>query len=623
MKQKHNCSNRILVIDIIAVFLIAGFAVGYYNICTHSVNVVDESGYIMVAHRFFLGDRPIVDDWQIAQMIGILLLLPFSAFYSATRSTEGVVLFFRILYMVCQLLVTAYLYISLRIYGNRKYRREWERRVFAFGALIAAVVFACFIPACMPSLSYYAASLMGLAVLSVTLFCYPVGKAKYVFCGVVFAAVVLARPEAFLLYLLLTLLLLALRLVNRLFHKRFAQVLYANRFWSFFTIGGCIIAIPLAVFLLKRCGLRPIIDNFPHLFDGVEFVFSQDKQNVLSLNTYRQAIALYGPTSLWLSLILIGLAAVLYRFRRSTRPFFLVGMCVCMTLAYAHAWNAKEGVSFESIILFHGLPLYLCAPIWMLSAIKPDKRICCAWVFCALFSVVFSAASAVAVGWGGIAAGVFSVILITQTGIESINAFIVEKKQRRLLSLLLTGAVAASLFIVTANETQWFIRQNHTFMIENMVRGDLMKENSKGQKLDVMLAAGPLKGVYTDKQVATVYYAIIHDLDTIRANTDPSDYVLVYPLAPFGNLYLDRNYAVYSAWDIKDETDRIELYWKEHPERIPDYIYLSYFDLFTYADLERETVIHLKDILSQYFNFEVTQGEAGEILRLIRDKSTP
>ena len=623
MKKKHNRCNRILVIDILAVFVLVGFAVGYYNICTHSVSVVDESGYIMVAHRFFLGDRPIVDDWHLAQMIGILLLPPFAAFYSVTHSTDGVVLFFRILFTVCQMLVTAYIYISLRIYGNRRYRRPWERRVFALGALIAAAVFACFIPACIPTLSYYTTSLMGLAVLSVTLFCYPAGKVKYVFCGVVFAAVVLARPEAFLLYLALTLLLPAIRLINRLLRRQYAQTLFVNRFWLFFTIGGCIIAIPLAVFLLIHCGLQPLIDSIPRLFDGAEYVFFGEGQNIISLETYRQAISLYGTAALWLSLILTGFAVVLYRFRRFTRPFLLIGMCVCMTLAYAHSWEAKEGVSVLSIILFHGLPLYLCAPIWMFSAIKPDKRICCAWICCALFSAVFSATSAVAVGWGGIAAGVFSVILITQTGIKSLNTFSTEKGQRRLLPLLLMGAVAASLFIVTANETQWFIRENHTFVIENIMRGDMAEENANGQKLDVMLTSGPLKGIYTDKQVAAVYDEIIRDCDMIRENTDPSDHVLVYPLAPFCNLYLDRNYAVYSAWNLAVDTDRVKVYWKQHPERIPDYIYFSYFNLFTYADTEKKTVIILKDILSQYFDFEVTQGEAGEILRVIRQKSTP
>ena len=613
MKKTYQLWNRFFIIDVAAILVLAALAAGYYHICTHSVNVVDESCYISFAHRFYLGDRPIVDEWHIAQMTGILLLLPFSVFYSVTHSTEGVILFFRMLYTVCQMLVTAYIYISLRIYGNKKYSRQWERRIFAFGALIAAAVFACFIPAWIPTLSYYSMSLMGLIVLTVTMFCYPAGKVKYLFCGVVFAAVVIAEPISFLLYPALTLLLLLVKPVNRLFHKRFAQALFRNRVWLYFTIGGCIVAISLTVFLLHRCGLKPLIDNIPHIFDGVEYVFSGDRKNVFSFDTYQKAIALYGTTALWLSVILTGLAAVFYRFRRYTRPFFLLGMCVCLALAYIHAWNAKEGVTFDSIILFHGIPLYLCAPILMLSATKPDKRMCCAWVCCALFSVVFSAASAISVGWGGIAAGVFSVMLITQTGIESLRTISSEEGTRRLPLLLLTGTVVATLFIVTANETQWFVRENNSFVIENY-----FADSYKNQALDVRLTSGPLKGIYTNKRVSAIYGAMMSDLDTIKEITDPSDSVFVSNLAPLFYLHLDRTYAGYSAWIRKDEIYRTEAYWKEHPDRLPDYIYLSYYDLFTYTPTEKVASKELSEIWTHYFDLETIKAEAGEIFHVTK-----
>ena len=617
MKKTDQLKKRFFIIDVAAILVLAALAIGYYNICTHSVNVVDESCYILFAHRFYLGDQPIVDEWHVAQMTGILLLLPFSAFYSVTHSTEGVVLFFRLLYTVCQMLVTAYIYISLRIYGNRKYSRLWERRIFAFGALIAAAVFACFIPAWIPTLSYYSMSLMGLAVLSITMFCYPAGKYKYLFCGIVFAAVVIAEPISFLLYPALTLLLLLIKLVNRLFHKRFAQVLFQNRVWLYFTLGGCIIAFSLTVFLLHRCGLKPLIDSFHHIFDGAEYVFSGDRKNVFSFDIFQKVIALYGTTALWMSVILTGLAAVLYRFRRYTRPFFLLGMCVCLTLAYIHAWHAKEGVTFDSIILFHGIPLYLCAPLLMLLTTKPDKRMCCGWVCCALFSVVFSVASAISVGWGGIAAGVFSVMLISQIVIESLHAFSSEERKGRLLPILLltSTAVAASLFIVTANETQWFIRENHSFVIENYFSGTY-----KNQPLDVKLTSGPLKGIYTNKRISTVYDAMLRDLDKIKEMTEPSDRVFVSNLAPLLYLHLDRTYATYSAWNRKDEIYRTEAYWKEHPDRLPDYIYLSYYDMFTYTPTEKLVSKELSEIWTHYFELEAINSETGEILRVTKWK---
>ncbi|MBQ6066305.1 MAG: hypothetical protein IJK89_05740 [Clostridia bacterium] len=82
MEEMHQKRRSLLIIDIIALLVLFGLTVGYYNIIIHSVNVVDESCYLSLAHRFFLGDCPITEEWHVNQMTGILLLLPFSVFCS-------------------------------------------------------------------------------------------------------------------------------------------------------------------------------------------------------------------------------------------------------------------------------------------------------------------------------------------------------------------------------------------------------------------------------------------------------------------------------------------------------------------------------------------------------------
>ena len=154
-------------------------------------------------------------------------------------------------------------------------------------------------------------------------------------------------------------------------------------------------------------------------------------------------------------------------------------------------------------------------------------------------------------------------------------------------------------------------------MVENIFRGE-----SSGLALDVRLSSGPLKGIYTDINTANRYDAMIRDLAVIKEETAPSDKVLICNLAPLYYLYLDRSYATYSTWYRKDEFYRLEAYWEEHPERIPDVIYLSYFDMFTYTATEKGTAKKMNDILAQYFELEISQGEAGEIFRVIRQKPT-
>ena len=605
MKKTYQLRNRFFIIDVAAILVLATFAVGYYHICTHSINVVDESCYISFAHRFFLGDRPIVDDWHVAQMTGILLLLPFSVFYSVTHSTEGVVLFFRILYAVCQMLVTAYIYISLRIYGNKKYSRPWERRIFAFGALIAAV-FACFIPACIPTLSYYAMSLMGLAVLSVTLFCYPGSKLKYFFCGTVFASIILAEPASIFLYLLLLLIFFATTLYHKISKKTPGQTIFFNNSFLFFNLGCYFVATPVATFLLYRCGFHTLVSSFHHLFDGNDYIFSMTDGNIINIHLYIDTISLYGGFAVLSLASITVLTAILHKYRYYTRFVFSIGLVAFYILAYTCFWKHGKTNNYVDNTLGHGIPLYLSGPAWMLLSKKADKKMCYAWGICTSFSVLFSISSNISIGWGGIAAGVFSVILATQVLMDVMKD--ISEKNKKTVSIITACTVLCSLAFVFCNEIKWFETQNVVFFVENMVSQEYLN-----QKLDVKLNEGPLRGIYTKQMVAAKYKDMIQDLKKMKDLTKPDDSVFVCNLAPWYYLYLDRDYATYTTWFRKDEFSRLKQYWHEHPDKIPEYIYFPYFNMYSLS-IVKSDLMERKEKLNQLVEYDsIWRGEAGEI----------
>lgn len=607
-QEKH---RRFLLIDILALLTLLGFTVGYLHIITHSVNSGDESCYLTWGHRLILGDQPITDEWHLAQMMGILLFIPFRAFHAITGSTDGIILFFRALYTFCQLSVTAYVYISLRIYGDKTYARPRERKLFAIGALIASGIFACFIPVCIPTLSYYTMSLMGLIVLSVTLFCYPAGKFRFFFCGVVFDAVVLAEPASAFLYLLYIVLLVTASLINRFHPGKIAARFFSGRFPLFFNLGILTAAIPVTVVFFLRNGTASIFGGIRHLFDGTEYVFSGSGKNIVDTDLYKTAISVYGKETFIALAVITLMALLLYKFRRYTRLVLTIAAAATLTVAYMHAWQSiSEFGSASPAVMFHGLPLYLTGPFWMLLSKKPDKRLCIAWSVCFVFSVLFSLSSAICIGWGGIAATVFSVMIAFHVIIECIQEVTPYTKKPEVWALAV--ALIVCIVIPSAAEGQWFHKQNSFFFVES----ELVPTLSRG-KLDTKITDGPHKGIVTTGSIAVLYKKMLNDLAEIKQLTSEDDSVFIAALAPWHYLSLERKYGTFTAWYLMNEYDRLELYWGEHPDRIPTYIYIPYYSIYGYRRINQIYIADAKIRLDTLLDYESFDGQAGEILHVV------
>lgn len=107
----------------------------------------DESFYLAIAHRFWLGELPFVDEWNPAQ-IYVVLLMPFYSLYRAVFGTaDGVFLAARLAYAVLSGAATAFVYASL----------QKESRA---GACAGAVLCLLYSRANIGGLSYYNLSLV-------------------------------------------------------------------------------------------------------------------------------------------------------------------------------------------------------------------------------------------------------------------------------------------------------------------------------------------------------------------------------------------------------------------------------------------------------------------------------
>ncbi len=116
------------------------------------LDITDEAFYLALPLRFALGDRPFVDELNIAQTAG-LLIYPFVRAYTfAVGSSTGLFLFIRLLYLVFFGLVGWSAFALART------------RLSSPAALLVGTACLCFIPYGLPGLSYNTLS-MGLFAL--------------------------------------------------------------------------------------------------------------------------------------------------------------------------------------------------------------------------------------------------------------------------------------------------------------------------------------------------------------------------------------------------------------------------------------------------------------------------
>ena len=135
------------------------------------------------------------------------------------------------------------------------------------------------------------------------------------------------------------------------------------------------------------------------------------------------------------------------------------------------------------------------------------------------------------------------------------------------------------------------------------------------EPLDRTLQNGPLKGIRTAANVAELYEKTLADLNTFRDGRPGPLYV--DGRCPLPYIYTGRPIGVYSAWYVEeDNPSRVVFYWKLYPERIPAYIYVPKYNASNYILLPKEETDEKLRRLTGFFDCEVTDGQAGYILRI-------
>ena len=501
--------------------------------CFYSVNTTDEAYYIGTVYRLWFGDGMLCDEWYPTQQMCSFWLYPFYALFRLILgSNDGMILAFRLLYIVFQLFISGYMYGKLKKFGYISF--------FPIFFYLLSTAFN------INSLSYNTMANSALAALLVTLVMMEKPDWKNcVWCGIFASIVVMGNPYAVFAYVLYG---AACAAVTFLFKKLHKETPVSLQFTTFFkmSLTAAGVMVVFLLFTFWHATLERIVKNLPYIVGDQEHV---QRWNVKISDYFRYFREHY----LGAVIVPIVVSAIaLFDKKRVKHGAIYMGLSV---------------VSIFPYMIYHGLisdyvPINLVTvPICFLGVTayvvseKKLHRVFYIWYLPAMiypFIVqITSNTGPLAVSAGFVTAGAASVLLAASWAMEQENS---------LVKNILHGVMVLQLVIML------FLRITYVWV------------DSPMSELTTKVERGAAKGLYTTEVVAQYYEEMYDDIDAL--NMTEEDGFLVVGSEPLLYLYADRQVASYSTWQVYTNETRLYRYYEIHDGegRFPSVVYCAEAD---------------------------------------------
>ena len=227
--------------------------------CFYSVNTTDEAYYIGTVYRLWFGDGMLCDEWNPTQQMCSFWLYPFYALFRMfTGSNDGMILAFRLLYIVFQLCISGYLYGKLKKFGSIS--------CYPIFFYLLSTAFN------INSLSYNTMANSCLVALLVTLVSLEKPDWKFCIWGGIFASiVVMANPYAVFAYVLYGMACVIVTLTLKKCNKKIPTAIRFQTFLKISLTAAGVMAVFLA-FTFWHATLERIMKNLPYIIGDQEHV---------------------------------------------------------------------------------------------------------------------------------------------------------------------------------------------------------------------------------------------------------------------------------------------------------------------------------------------------------------
>jgi len=498
----------------------------------------DESFYFSTTDRFFKGDMPIRDEWWRTQMSSVFCLPFYAIFHAIAGSNEGIILFFRILYVISSL--------GLSIITYRIIKKSYPVVV----ALSVSTLIMFYAHLNIATFSYYMLSLMFMFLSLLLIYDYydDKSKVKLVIAGFAYAIAVLSLPTLAVPYILIIFVIFAVLIINRFVHLPTAvktcidnMDLITVILYTF--IGIAIPAVVILAYLFINIPINGFIKSVPYVLTDKEHDFTY----IFAIKKFFTAVRdVYGKYT-YISLLLILASAILPRkIRETIVTDILVTADVLLFIIYAIKSFGHTGYILSALCLF-------TLPLFFLSNKKNIRMFILFITGGATLSMTYSLSSN-----GQLYILAIGHFIMSIAGICFAYDFATSRKNKFGLSAITNITIA--LVIV------------YTCCITIELRMVNVYRDAPISELNCRIDEGPAKGLYTTKEHYEYYKNVcdtITELCTSEGN-DSEDTIMFSKICPWGYMYTDLKCAMPTTWRTSSyDKDQFDGYYEVNPDRKP------------------------------------------------------
>lgn len=491
----------------------------------------DECFYIATANRFFLGDRVLVDDWYHAQSFCVIILPLVWLYRTVFGGTEGIIVSFRIAYIVFSGIISGYMFASLKRYSSL-----WV-------AFVAAVLNLYYVKLGIATFSYNTIALEMLLLSGMLIYNQIESKTlqigKVVLSGTAYAMVILANPffvlgQAFII--------LGMAVYGGLNKKRIRDVW---KIYLWHLLGIILPAIPIFIWWIKDVTLNEVYSCLQNMWNISDMESNKGLVHRIFSSGW-QVIKQYRYTIIPYCVLL--LTSIRYAVKRLNNPNFVrIVLLLQMIILYVNIFLSGSGkymgLSFIAFTMF-GFNLY-----FLLDRDRINKFIY--WYvigIAAAFLFFISSDTGIVCVASGCLVSSIGVLLCIQ---EYMGCMVDNQSKAMTLKILMLGAVVL-VVISTA-----------VFRLTYVFRDGGIKD------LNYKIESGPAKGLYTlqaNKQEYDLVYRAVKD------NVNDEDTFFVTKFAPWAYLCTDAACGNYTTWMTGYDDKMMGNYYQMFPDRIPNKI---------------------------------------------------
>ena len=538
----------------------------------------DETFYSAITSRFYNGDALFFDEWFPTQLASIILLPFYTVFVKLTGGTVGIILFFRVLYVIFELICATTVYnIISRHHG-------------AFLGTVLALLTQWYAHLNIATLSYYTMSVLFFLLSMLLIYdSYMISEDKLpskdgskkirlelIRAGVSFALCVLCLPTMCVAYFLVVFAGFIVVILNKLFSKNkllnnFARNLDFLYTFMWTLVGIIIPAAIFAVYMLTHVSIRNFVDSLKYVLSDDEHEMSKLyplKKMYLAISENEIAYGKYAYIGFAFILAVFCIFALmlvckysrnenlraLYSFIINTvRPLVFAADILLFALYFILGFG-KTGYIFTAIMMF-SLPLFL------ITERKNWRLFILSFVSGLMFSLVFSYSSngmLYVLSMGHFITAVGGMIFISDFTCELSGSMDANKSYGKQFKAIISSAVMVIAIIC--------VLQTAVLRITNIYRDDQLS------KLSEKITEGPAAGIYTSKEHHEMYIDVCEVIKTYCMKSNDHENLLISKLLPFGYTMSDMRVSAPTVWRNPMDSLRLKEFYELHEDRYPDVI---------------------------------------------------